>query len=374
MASRANDVALLLSGSPYERGLTHGRTQKKEIHEVVAQWKAELTQAYSLPANDMIGRFVERTNFLAAIKTWTPDLFDEIRGIADGCGLDFDTIYAFQCVDELWANGDRITGEHCTSFGFRGSARGSTLLAQTIDVESFRDGYQLVLRIRDEETGGESLVVSCAGVIGFNGLNRFGVGVCCNAELQLRHAPEGLPVACVLRGVLQQPTAAAAVDFLRRVPHATGQHYLVGDPTQVHSMECSPDTIVEYVPEGISDVVGHTNHPLASHDLEPWYRELLDAHKSYPFLDNSRARLAALEARLRMEPTGSRLEQLAEILRSTDDSLHPICCTRDPGTFYAEIGLFTFASTIAVLCDDPELHVTLGPPSRAPSHVLRFGD
>jgi hypothetical protein len=181
-------------------------------------------------------------------------------------------------------------------------------------------------------------------------------------------------VACVLRGVLQQPTATDAVDFLRRVPHATGQHYLVGDPTQVHSMECSPDTIVEYVPEGISDVVGHTNHPLASHDLEPWYRELLDAHKSYPFLDNSRARLAALDARLRMEPTGSRLEQLAEILRSTDDSLHPICCTRDPGTFYAEIGLFTFASTIAVLCGDPELHVTLGPPNRAPSHVLRFGD
>lgn len=374
MASRANDVALLLSGSPYERGLTHGRTQKKGIHEVVALWKAELTQAYSLPANDVIGRFVERTNFLAAIKTWTPDLFDEIRGIADGCELDFDTIYAFQCVDELWANAEQIKGEHCSSLGFRGSPKEPALLAQTIDVESFRDGYQLVLRIRNAETGGESLVVSCAGVIGFNGLNRFGVGVCCNAELQLRHAPEGLPVACVLRGVLQQRSADDALTFLKQVPHATGQHYLIGDPTHVRSMECSPNEVAEFVPEGVGAVIWHTNHPLASQDLEPWYRELLDAGKSYGFLDNSRARLSALEARLEMEPDTSRLLQFAEILRSADDALHPICCTRDPGTFYAEIGLFTFASTIAVLSDDPELHVTLGPPNQAPSHVLRFGD
>ena len=33
---------LVLDGTPYERGLTHGKTLKKEIHEVVALWKAQL--------------------------------------------------------------------------------------------------------------------------------------------------------------------------------------------------------------------------------------------------------------------------------------------------------------------------------------------
>jgi L-amino acid N-acyltransferase YncA len=54
---------------------------------------------------------------------------------------------------------------------------------------------------------------------------------------------------------------------LRRVLHATGQHYLVGDPTQVRSIECSADAVAEFVAEGTKDVAWHTNHPLASAGL-----------------------------------------------------------------------------------------------------------
>jgi isopenicillin-N N-acyltransferase like protein len=363
---------LHLSGSPYECGRSHGRTYKGEIHEVIARWKAELENEYELPADEAIDRFVRRTDFLSAIETWTPYLLDEIRGIADGCQIDFDTVFAFQCVDEVWANSDRIVGEHCTSLGFRGDASEPALLAQTVDVEAFRDGSQMVLRIDDAETGTQSLVTTCAGAIGFNGLNRWGVGVCCNAELQLRHASTGLPVACVMRGVLRQRTVSDALDFLAEVPHASGQHYLVGDPSQVRSIECSSAAIAEFRPSGIEDVVWHTNHPLANDDLHPWYRELLEAGASYPFLDNSRARLSAVEKRLRAPSDGTRFEQFAGILSSSDDDEHPVCAAHEGDTFYAKVGMFTFASTIMVLSESPELHVTLGPPDRFPRHVLGF--
>ena len=57
-----------------------------------------------------------------------------------------------------------------------------------------------------------------AGLIGLNGLNSAAIGVCCNTLKQLANCRDGLPVACVVRGVLRQETAAAAVDFLATQP------------------------------------------------------------------------------------------------------------------------------------------------------------
>jgi hypothetical protein len=74
------------------------------------------------------------------------------------------------------------------------------------------------------------------------------------------------------------------------------------------------------------------------------------------------------------DPATSRADRFREILASSDDPRHPICAGREGGTFYAEAGLFTFASTLMVLAETPELHVTLGPPDRTPWQVLRFDE
>jgi len=364
-------VPLRLSGSAYDRGRAHGEALRRPIAEVVSRWIAELETYYAIPAREIIARFFERTDFLPAIECWTPHLLDEVRGIADGCGVDFETMLAFQCVDEIWANGDRIAGEHCSTFGFRGDAGRPAILAQTIDVESFRDGAQALLLIEEECLGGTCLVATCAGVLGFNGLNRRGLGVCCNAELQLRHRQTGLPVAFVLRGVLEQKSVDAAAAFLREIPHATGQHYLLADPTQMRSLECSAGAVAEWAPDD-GKAIWHTNHPLASDDLHAWYRAMLEAGESYPFLANSRVRLATLERKLRTAGAACRPEQLRRILASADDPRHPICSCGDEGEFYAEMGLFTFGATLMVLSDPPELHATLGPPRQTAWQVVGF--
>ena len=358
-----------LKGTAYERGRQHGASLRQTIHAMVSRWKENLTSEYGLAADEVISRFIARTDFLDAIETWTPGIIDEIRGLTDGSGLDFETLFSFQCVDELWANSDRIVGEHCSSFGVVGDGFQPTMIAQTIDVETFRDGGQAVLHIVDDTH--ESFVVTCAGVIGFNGLNHRGVGVCCNAALPLRNAPSGLPVSCVVRGVLTRSSAEEAVEFLSRVPHATGQHYLIGDPAHVRSIECSAGQVIEVPLDAETGSICHTNHPLASDDVHPWYRELIQADKSYSFLDNSRARLAALRAGLStMEE--ARAGQFSRILSSRDDLRHPICASREDGEFYNEAGLFTFASTLMELSDSPVLHVALGPPNQTPVERLRF--
>jgi len=365
-------VPLRLSGTAYGRGRIHGVALKDTISRLASHWETELEGQYQLSADEIIARFLDRTGFLPAIQSWTPHLLDEVRGIADGCGLDFETILAFQCVDEIWANSEPIVGEHCSTFGFRGDAAHPPMLAQTIDVESFRDGAQVVLLFENGRPENPCLVTTCAGVLGFNGINRHGVGVCCNAQLQLRHARSGLPVAFVMRGILQCDSTDAAATFLREVPHATGQHYLVGGPRQIRSFECSAGGVAELAVDAAGDVIWHTNHPLASTDVHPWYRDLLDAGDTYPFLDNSRARLESLKQKLQMAPGGSRIEQFQDILSCTDNPRHPICSSGADGEFYAEVGLRTFASTVMVLTDPPELRITLDPPSKALWHTVRF--
>ena len=86
---------LVLEGTPYERGLTHGKTLKQEIHEVVALWKAQLGSPGGTDADAFIQKFLEETDFAPAIEKWTPGLLEEVRGIADSAEIDFDTIYAF---------------------------------------------------------------------------------------------------------------------------------------------------------------------------------------------------------------------------------------------------------------------------------------
>ena len=143
---------LVLEGTPYERGLTHGLALRTQIRELVELWKEELSRLYKSDPDHFIKLFVEKTNYRSAIEKWTPQILEEIRGISDGAGVDFATMYVFQFLDETWARGD-LVNEHCSSMGFNKCESEPAYVAQTMDLETFRDGYQVVLHIKDTELG-----------------------------------------------------------------------------------------------------------------------------------------------------------------------------------------------------------------------------
>jgi len=349
-----------LEGTAYQRGLTHGETLRAEIQDLVRLWQAELSAGFKLDAGQVIHRFLQQTDFVSAIQRWTPDLLDEVRGMANGCGLSFETMLAFQFLDELWASGD-VVFEHCTSIGFSATAGAPAYLGQTLDVETFRDGFQVVLHITDDGSGTEAFVASVPGLIGFNGLNNGGIGVCVNALLPLNSRIDGLPVACVVRGVLSCASAQQACDFLRRVPHACGQNYLVGGPDGVIDLECSANQVVEYRPDEWPGVVWHTNMPLANQDYTPDFRATLDKQGASLYAQSSQTRFQAVERRLRQAPIETRLEFLQHTLASRDSAQYPVCSTGDQDEFNAQFGIFSLASTIMKLSGDPEFHVTFTP-------------
>jgi len=360
---------VVLEGSPYHRGLIHGKTLHKEIVQLVQIWKTNLAETFNADADRFISAFLKQTDYVPAIRRWTPDLLEEIRGIADGSELPFDTILAFQLLDEIWVNGKavrrEVASEHCSGLGVAKKGTNPAHVAQNMDLESFRDGFQTVLHIKAEGGRPEQFVFTFAGFIAANGMNSRSIGICANTLSQLRHGREGLPVACVIRGALERTTLNDAIQFLKQVKHASGQNYILGGGDRVCDFECSAGKVVSFTPTSDAGVVYHTNHPLANDDYDAEYADSRDPAKTGK--GDSQIRFQSLEHRLKNLREGIEVSSIQSTLRSHDSTEHPIC-----RRVKEKSATFTFGSTIMKLSDKPQFLVAPGPPDISPYQTFDF--
>lgn len=355
---------ITLEGSPYNRGLMHGRTLKSEINELVRLWKADLEKEYKMKADAFVAKFLKQTDFTRAIKKWTPELLEEVRGIADGSGVDFDTIYAFQLVDEMWANGEDIAAEHCTSIGVNKRGENPALVAQNMDIPLFYHGYQTLLHVK-HSSGLESFVLTAPGLIATNGLNSSAVAITCNTLTQLRPAREGLPVAFIVRGVLERRSLEEAEQFIRGINHASGQNYIIGGAEKAKSLECSAGKVTEYRPYPGADRTYHTNHPLANDDFNPRYVERLNK--------NNKTLLEGAYYCYRFESVEKRLRDRAKVVDVA--AIKETLSSRDweEGKGKAPISnSSTYACVIMVLSETPTLHIAPGHPHSTAFQTFAF--
>jgi hypothetical protein len=260
--TQATDLPIVTcAGSPGERGERHGEALRELIGEGLGRWADAIASAHGVAPDVYITDFVEGTNFLPAIRRWTPGLLDEVEGIARGSAQSWEWIYSYNLLDEewTWASERKAgTAPGCTVAGFAPKG-GTTLLAQTMDIPNIHDGTQAVLRIESEESPA-ALIFTRAGTIALTGCNEDGVAVVVNNLDMLPASRTGLPVAFVIRGILERRTLAYAVDFVSQVDHATGQHYGIAAPEGLASVE-GWATGVAIIPESGTCLL-HTNHPL----------------------------------------------------------------------------------------------------------------
>jgi isopenicillin-N N-acyltransferase like protein len=349
---------IVLEGSPYERGLTHGRLLKKEILEVIGKWKAQLAAGYKVDPDEFIPRFISQTNFLPAIEKWTPGLLDEVKGMAEGAGVTFESMLFFQLPDEEWTYAASIAANHCTSMGIARQGERPAMIAQNMDINGFYNGYQTLLCIQHPLTGLESFVFTCAGLIGLNGVNNRGLGIVVNTLSQLSPARDGLPVSFTIRGLLEQKTPDEAIHFLYSIKHASGQNYIIGGLEKSSCFECSANKVSPFIPIQDMPIVYHTNHPLSNDDYCEEFRAWLATHDMGEIRDsNSVTRFESMEKRIKGNLTALDMDDFQSVLRSSDSQQHPICAP------YIGAGeTFTFGSIIMILSEKPEIWITPGPP------------
>jgi predicted choloylglycine hydrolase len=356
------------SGSGYELGLQHGKVLKKEIGEIIAAWKANTSQSLGKDADVALHEFFEYANFDETIKKWTPELYDEVKGIAEGSGQPFKDILVLNLLDEFWVYINNLNNHHCSALGVPSNNGKPGYISQNMDLESYTDGFQVLMRLDRTDNRPEQLILTHPGLIALNGLNEAGIGVCVNTLMQLKAASDGLPVAFVIRYILNSTIKEEVLHFIQTVNHASGQNYIIGIQGEVYDFEASANKVVRFNPNNENGTVYHTNHPIVNDDLKSWYEknnpDLVDELK--PSKSNSQIRFAAVESRMTANAEISD-GMIKEALRSKDNKDNPVCRTNS-----GDGRVFTFASVIMTFGQKYNIQILAGPPDESDYSTYEF--
>lgn len=373
MAARALPTVVCAGATSFEVGRAHGVALRSEILSALRILAADRT-ARGLA----VSTFLAETGHLDAMRHHTPDLIDEIRGIAEGAEAAFEEVAALSLMDEewTWARRGDTGAPGCTVVGIPARVGAAAVLGQTMDLPTVHDGSQAVLELRFAAETLRCWIVTMAGQIGLMGVNSSGLGVVVNNLSTLPTAAHGLPVAAVLRGLLGRcNNVAAAGTFLSAVPHATGQAYTVGDASGcVRCWEADALGVEEAtgtLAAAPGGVLVHANHPVVRvPDAALWSTE--GAAALYARTRSYERRAAALDSLSSFAASSSApaaaASPAAAAVGAVEDALcrPPVCVDAAAG---AARRVFTFAACVFELTAPPRVLVASGPPAAAADFV-----
>lgn len=256
-----------VTGNAYERGAQLGERLSERIlanyNNLVALWRG---RGYDYEE----WRALVVARYEALMREWTPEVLEQLRGMADGAGIPFDQVLAVTCYYEKSFDVDTVAvADKCTSFLASGRATrdGKVILAQTNDEDLVEMLWELDVTEHhvDPATGREALVYTHPGVPAMMGMNNRGLAVLWTYidNGQLGH---GVPTTAIIRHVLECDSADEALGFLRAVPHDVPNEFGIGDKSgTMYCVECFPNAVhVGAEP----DLMVHTNHNVYSPEEE----------------------------------------------------------------------------------------------------------
>ncbi|WP_076518116.1 C45 family autoproteolytic acyltransferase/hydolase [Thalassolituus maritimus] len=240
-----------LSGTPYQRGKQYGIAVRDEINKYLNDGFLRVnrirTQALSISAmNECL------ETYLDVLKDKVPDLLLELEGLADGAGITRLQALAFQYRRELIGinaqpDSQKVVGD-CTTFAV--NADNSHLLGQTVDQDGLISEFATVLKIKSADPAApEILMFSFVGMLGYLGINSFGVGVCINL-LTTNVVAKGVSPYLLVREMLNCRSAEEAVARIRKLPKATARAFTIVDKFGITCCEFTTDSFYSWQPEG----------------------------------------------------------------------------------------------------------------------------
>lgn len=304
---------------PYTRGVELGRFGADEIAANVAGY-TELFTVVGVQPDELprLGR-----DAADHIERWAPDLGAELRGQADGAGLELWQLGLLNARTEVLATVGAIgEGECSTSVVL--PERGAPRTVQTWDWHDVSNDDTLVVRYL-ARPGHEVRYFTEFGILGKIGVNSAGVGVHFNI---LNHASDGdgvgVPVHAVARQVLERATTLDDAIEIARSATVTASTVL----TIVAYRDGRADAACVELSSGGTAVVRpadgvllHTNHfldeVLATGEMVP------GTSSTYPRLDHLRERLGSLTSTDALERAS-----VGMLVHEADGA--PVCCHPDP--------------------------------------------
>ncbi|HEX2889819.1 C45 family peptidase [Vineibacter terrae] len=256
-----------LAGPPFERGRDYGRKARPRIVKGISHYSGQLA-AMSVDAGQ-IHRLVR--DYLPVIEGFEPAYVEEMRGIADGAGVDFDSIALLNARTEILKLGQRPDlrrklmpadePDGCTGVVvLPGATRDGTLIhAQNWDWKMECAETAVVLRIRNAE-GPDILTFTEAGALARSGFNSAGIAITANyLESDRDYCQIGVPLALIRRKVLEQTQLAMAMRAVYVTPKSAANNMIVSHKDGVAiDFECAPDETFQVHPQ--QGLLAHANH------------------------------------------------------------------------------------------------------------------
>ena len=250
----------MLQGSAKEIGRKHGQQGKQQVLHSLETYE-KLFYGYQ-----QINWKEARERALAhvkAIEKYDIELLEEMQGVAEGAGVDFEDILALNARSEiaLGSYGGQGFSDGCTAIATFQPVSRDVIIGQNWDWKAEQKKSLLLLEIHQKDKPVVTMVTE-GGLIGKIGFNSNGVGLCFNALLTDKKSNE-VPIHLGLRSVLNSYTLPEAISKIKDGQIAATASFVIGKADDDGS---GMAVNAEVSPFGMDIVSGsdgslvHTNH------------------------------------------------------------------------------------------------------------------
>ncbi len=287
---------------------------------------------------------------LRSAESYSPDMVEELRGMAEGAGVPLADLMLLQIRNQLQPDSDA----GCTSLSLAGrGGRGSEgIVAQNWDNDPALQPFTLVLTRRP--VGKPALMtVTQAGLIAYIGFNDAGIGACLNT-LPAPSRRLGVPHYFTVRGIYEAISLEGAVRAVERAERAIPANIMLTTPQGPADLEVTLDS-VHVLRNGADAGITHTNHCR--------HPELHTINQQFPELIQSHERQARIDQLLDLTRQQPGVLEVMNLLRDHQGFPRSICrhANSDPRT-----GGWETVFSVIIDTASRQMHVSRGTPCDHP--------
>lgn len=362
---------VVLEGTPYERGRTHGEQFVDEIKRNVETYFDHF-ESYGV---DEATAREQADEFIPLIEDENEAYAEEMRGVADGSGVPLEEVtvvnvrhtiiysaYASEAVDKAAVEDPAESAvDGCTSYGLLPdrTADGHTYLGQNWDwlepIETF------IMDVRQPD-GTDLLALTEAGMVGGKfGMNEQGIGYVVNGLSTPEDGDEPFRKPSHVRGreILEADRLDRAIEPVISGKRPCSRNYMIGhEAGELINIETTPESVQYLYPE--DGLLTHANHFEKRENVDSQFEHLI------PHTICRGMRIRRLFSKLGENVT---VADIQSVLRDHFDEPNSICSHVDESD---DKDSQTNASIIMDLSNRRML-ATNGPPCNAEYHEYSVG-
>ena len=247
---------ITVHGTPYERGLTYGQLCRDEIAVSIKSYQIlfEGTKGISWEDARRISEY-----YLSLTGDFEPDYVEEMKGIAEGAGVDLLDIAALNARTEImYAQPTNEDVNECTTLSLMAPATegGRVIAAENWDYSKMLRDSLVIVHVYQEDKP-HFVMVAEAGMIGGVGMNDRGVSVMLNA-LRTTVPCQGIPLRARMRAMLEADNLGEAYVKGSHAPYSVANLIATHKDGIAIGFEMDSRDVEPLIPD--DGVLMHTNH------------------------------------------------------------------------------------------------------------------